>query len=56
MLNKTGLADRLKDFHKRRGISQSELAEPIKVHFTQASCYERGETKPNAEIQTLLTK
>ncbi|MCO6498198.1 MAG: helix-turn-helix transcriptional regulator [Chitinophagaceae bacterium] len=56
MVNKTEFADRLKDLRKRKGISQSELAELIEVHFTQVSRYERGETKPNAEAMTKLAK
>ncbi len=40
-------AERLKQLRKKRGLSQNELAEAIKVHFTQVSRYERGETKPN---------
>jgi transcriptional regulator with XRE-family HTH domain len=56
MLNKTEFADRLKQLRKKKGISQSDLAELIEVHFTQVSRYERGETKPNAEAMTKLAK
>ncbi|HDP55566.1 MAG TPA: XRE family transcriptional regulator [Bacteroidetes bacterium] len=56
MLNKMDFAERLKELRKRKGISQSELAELIEVHFTQVSRYERGETKPNAEAMTKLAK
>jgi transcriptional regulator with XRE-family HTH domain len=56
MVNKIDFSDRLKDLRKRKGISQSELADLIEVHFTQVSRYERGETKPNAEAMTKLAK
>jgi transcriptional regulator with XRE-family HTH domain len=53
---KPAFADRLKELRKKRGLSQSELADLIEVHFTQVSRYERGETKPNAEAMTKLAK
>lgn len=56
MLNKIEFADRLKQLRKQKGISQDDLAELIEVHFTQVSRYERGETKPNADAMTKLTK
>lgn len=49
-------AERLKDLRKKKGFSQAQLAGRIKVHFTQVSRYERGETKPNAEAMTRMAK
>ncbi|MBK8703019.1 MAG: helix-turn-helix transcriptional regulator [Saprospiraceae bacterium] len=39
-------AERLKALRKRKGYSQTELAELIDVHYTQISRYERSETIP----------
>ncbi|MDD4602514.1 MAG: helix-turn-helix transcriptional regulator [Bacteroidales bacterium] len=47
---------RLKELRKRKGTSQGNLTKLIKVHFTQESHYERGETKPNAEAMSKLAK
>ena len=43
-------AQRLKDLRKNKRLTQAELAEAAQVHAAQISRYERGETKPTAEV------
>ncbi|NUQ25379.1 MAG: helix-turn-helix transcriptional regulator [Saprospiraceae bacterium] len=49
-------AERLKALRKRKGYSQTELAELIDVHYTQISRYERSETMPNAQVVVNIAK
>ena len=49
-------AERIKQLRKNKSLSQNELADLVKIHFTQVSRYERGETKPNAEAMAKLAK
>jgi transcriptional regulator with XRE-family HTH domain len=49
-------AERLKALRKRKGYSQTELAELIDVHYTQISRYERSETIPNAQVVVNIAK
>lgn len=49
-------AERLKTLRKKKGLSQTELAELIDVHYTQVSRYERNETMPNAQVVVNIAK
>lgn len=42
--------DRLKELRQARGLSQSELAEELKVHKMTISGYERGIRRPDFEV------
>ena len=48
-------ADRIKQLRKKKGISQSELAELIGVKNNTASTWERGTRKPDFEALNLLS-
>lgn len=54
MANKQTFADRLHELRKKKGLSQSDVAKAIGVHFAQVSRYERGESHPNAEALNKL--
>ena len=47
-------ADRIKQLRKKKGISQSELAELIGVKNNTVSTWERGTRKPDFEALNLL--
>ena len=48
-------ADRIKQLRKKKGISQSELAELIGVKNNTVSTWERGTRKPDFEALNLLS-
>ena len=48
-------ADRIKQLRKKKGISQSELAELIGVKTNTVSTWERGTRKPDFEALNLLS-
>ena len=48
-------ADRIKQLRKKKGISQSELAELIGVKNNTVSTWERATTKPDFEALNLLS-
>lgn len=51
----TTLADRIRQLRKKKGISQSELAEVIGVKNNTVSTWERGTRKPDFEALNLLS-
>ena len=48
-------AERIKQLRKKKGISQSELAELIGVKNNTVSTWERGTRKPDFEALNLLS-
>jgi transcriptional regulator with XRE-family HTH domain len=44
-----GFAGRLRDLRKQKGLSQTELAEAVGVHYTHIGRYERGKSRPAAD-------
>ena len=48
-------AERIKQLRKKKGISQSELAEVIGVKNNTVSTWERGTRKPDFEVLNLLS-
>jgi transcriptional regulator with XRE-family HTH domain len=52
----TTFAQRLKDLRADKRLTQSELADAAEVHAAQISRYERGETKPTAEVVGKLAR
>jgi transcriptional regulator with XRE-family HTH domain len=42
--------ERLKEARKKKGVSQSVLAEQAGIHVTNISRYERGENKPTTQV------
>ena len=48
-------AERIKQLRKKKGISQSELAEVIGVKNNTVSTWERGTRKPDFEALNLLS-
>jgi len=44
-----GFAGRLRDLRKQKGLSQTELAEAVGVHYTHIGRYERGRSRPAAD-------
>ena len=49
-------ADRIKQLRKKKGVSQSELAEAIGVKNNTVSTWERGTRKPDVEALNLLSE
>lgn len=49
-------ADRIKQLRKKKGVSQSELAEAIGVKTNTVSTWERGTIKPDVEALNLLSE
>ena len=49
-------ADRIKQLRKKKGVSQSELAEAIGVKTNTVSTWERGTRKPDVEALNLLSE
>ena len=47
---KVTLANRLKEARLNKGLSQQELANRSKVHYTNVGRYERGDASPSADI------
>ncbi len=48
--------DIILELHKKRGLSQDELATKVMVTRQAVSCWENGETIPNMETLKLLSK
>ncbi len=46
----------LRRLREEAGLSQEELMNLADVHRTQVSCYERGETEPQAEVLARLSR
>jgi transcriptional regulator with XRE-family HTH domain len=44
-----GVAERLRELPKQKGLSQSELGERVGVHYTHIGRYERGVSQPPAD-------
>jgi transcriptional regulator with XRE-family HTH domain len=44
-----GFAARLRELHKQKGLSQTELRERVGVHYTDVGRYERGVSRPAAD-------
>jgi len=44
-----GLAERLRELRKQKGLSQTELGERVGVHYTHIGRYERGVSRPAAD-------
>lgn len=53
---KKGLATRLGEVRKTKGLSQQELAALAKVHYTNIGRYERGEANPASDILNRIAK
>lgn len=53
-MEEDGFAKRLKQLRQQKDLSQSELGELVKVHYTHIGKYERGESSPSLETLTLL--
>lgn len=47
-------AKRLKLLRQQKGLSQTDLGDLVKVHYTHIGKYERGESSPSLETLTLL--
>lgn len=47
---KKGLSTRLSEARKAKALSQQELANLAKVHYTNIGRYERGEANPSTDI------
>jgi transcriptional regulator with XRE-family HTH domain len=56
MKQKQQLPDRLLEARKKKGISQQDLAQLAKMHFTNVGKYERGEAVPAADILNRIAK
>ncbi len=56
LLAMSDFASRLKQPRAQRGLSQTELAETVGVHYNHIGRYERGQSKPTAEILTRLAE
>lgn len=55
-LEMTDFASRLKPLRAQRGLSQSELAKLVGVHYNHIGRYERGQSKPGAQTLTKLAE
>ena len=49
-------ASRLKQLRAQRGLSQSDLAKQVGVHYNHIGRYERGQSKPSAETLSKLAE
>jgi transcriptional regulator with XRE-family HTH domain len=49
-----GLSERLKEARTNKGLSQSELAKKVKLHYTQIGRYEKKGAQPFADILSKL--
>ena len=49
------IADRIKQLRKKKGVSQSQLAETIGVKNNTVSTWERGTRKPDFDALQLLS-
>lgn len=49
-------ASRLKQLRTQRGLSQTQLAKEVGVHYNHIGRYERGQSKPSAETLTRLAE
>ena len=49
------IADRIKQLRKKKGVSQSQLAEAIGVKNNTVSTWERGTRKPDSDALQLLS-
>lgn len=52
----SNFASRLKQLRAQRGLSQTELAKQVGVHYNHIGRYERGQSKPTAETLTRLAE
>ena len=52
--NERSFGERLKQLRVQKGLSQTELGNLVKIHYTQIGRYERGLSKPSAEALSLL--
>jgi len=50
------LGDRIQEQRKAKGLSQSDLAKTVKVHFSNIGRYERGEAMPAADILSRIAQ
>jgi transcriptional regulator with XRE-family HTH domain len=50
------LGDRIQEQRKAKGLSQSDLAKAVKVHFSNIGRYERGEAMPAADILSRIAQ
>jgi transcriptional regulator with XRE-family HTH domain len=48
------LSERLKEARTKKGLSQSELAKKVKLHYTQIGRYENKGAQPSADILSKL--
>jgi transcriptional regulator with XRE-family HTH domain len=51
-----GFANRLKELRKQKNLSQTELGEIAKLHYTHIGRFERGLSKPNGETLMRLSE
>lgn len=56
LLAMSDFASRLKQLRTQRGLSQTELAKKVGVHYNHIGRYERGQSKPAAETLTRLAE
>ncbi len=56
LLAMSDFASRLKQLRTQRGLSQTELAKAVGVHYNHIGRYERGQSKPTAETLTRLAE
>jgi len=45
-----GFGERLKELRETKGISKTDLANKISLHYTQIGRYERNEANPSADM------
>lgn len=50
-----GFAERLKKARNDRGLSQTELAKLVGIHYTQIGRYEKKGAQPSAEVLSKLS-
>lgn len=48
------LSERLKEARTKKGLSQSDLAKKVKLHYTQIGRYENKGAQPSADILSKL--
>lgn len=54
ILTNEEIGDRLREFRKRRGLTQEQLAERVGVSFQQIQQYENGSSRLNADRLQLV--
>ncbi len=56
LIMENSFATRLKQLRQQKGLSQSDLGDLVKVHYTHIGKYERGESSPSLDTLILLAE